>query len=387
MKKVRIYPNENQKKKLNDIFGANRFIYNNIVKESSDFYLKNKFNKKEFKEKFRKFAIKKEMKDIYPEYILDKPEEVMDSAYRDLVKALEADLAKSKSQKNKTGKGYQCKMLNFKTKKQPSQSIEIRSRNFKLKNDNKLYFWPTFFNNEGFIIKDKLPNLEYSVRLQRLRNGKYYLCIPIFHKELKSTITKSSCALDPGVRSFLTGYDPDGLTFELGTNIQEIMKRCLVLDKLKSKLRKFKGKRNKRYKLKKLFNNIQQKIKNMIKDAHHKISKWLVLNYDNILLPVFETQKMSKKIDRKISNGSVRSMMTWSHYKFKQLLKFKMEREGKQLINCTEEFTSKTCTNCKKINYKLGSSKIFKCNSCNLKLDRDINASRNIYEKNLELLF
>lgn len=370
------------------MFGIHRYIFNLLITKTNIYYKNNKYNKKDFNNLFRKYVIKKEMINIEEtnkEYILNQNEELLDSTYRDFIKALESNHAKSHLQKSKTGKGYKCNMIKFKTKKQPSQSIELRSRSIKLK-DNKLYFFTNYFNKIGFKIKNKLPEIKYSCRLQRLRNGKYYLCIPI-NKNKKLTKTNNSCALDPGVRTFLTLYDPKGLTIELGTNFKKIMSKCINIDKIKSKLKKNKyKKRNKRYNIKKEYINIQQKIKNMIKDSHHKIAKFLVINYDEILLPTFKTQQMSKKINRKISNKCVRQMLTWSHYKFKIILKTKAELYNKKIYDCSEAYTSKTCTNCQKINDKLGSSKVFKCKNCNLILDRDINAARNIYKKNLSLL-
>lgn len=81
-------------------------------------------------------------------------------------------------------------------------------------------------------------------------------------------------------------------------------------------------------------------------------------------------------------------MLCWSHYKFKELLRHKMNMNGNELIDCTEEYTSKTCTRCGRLNHLLDSSKTFTCpyKDCNLKIDRDIGAARNIYLKNHKLL-
>ena len=54
-----------------------------------------------------------------------------------------------------------------------------------------------------------------------------------------------------------------------------------------------------------------------------------------------------------------------------------------KVIECDEAYTSKTCGYCGTINYKLGSSKVFKCKheDCPKKFissDRDILAARNI---------
>ena len=44
-----------------------------------------------------------------------------------------------------------------------------------------------------------------------------------------------------------------------------------------------------------------------------------------------------------------------------------------------ENYTSKSCSNCFTIKYDLGANKRFKCNKCELKIDRDLNASKNIF--------
>jgi transposase len=52
----------------------------------------------------------------------------------------------------------------------------------------------------------------------------------------------------------------------------------------------------------------------------------------------------------------------------------------------TEEFTSKTCSGCGKINKELGGKEIFKCKKCELEIDRDLNVLRNIYILNIETI-
>jgi putative transposase len=56
------------------------------------------------------------------------------------------------------------------------------------------------------------------------------------------------------------------------------------------------------------------------------------------------------------------------------------------LFIVNESYTSKTCGKCGEINNKLGSQSIFKCKTCKIEIDRDINAARNICIKNSVLL-
>ena len=195
------------------------------------------------------------------------------------------------------------------------------------------------------------------------------------------------CALDPGVRSFMTGYTDEGFAFEFSNNLEKLKSKNKRLDLLQSKLNTSKFKKKKK-KYKKEIKFLHKKIKNCIKDMHHKISKLLSQNFKKILLPKFETQKMVTKKDnnRKINNETARNMNMLSHFKFKELLKHKMIVRKGALVECTEEYTSKTCGNCGILNQNLGSKKVFECSNCMNKFDRDINAARNILIKNLHLL-
>ena len=70
--------------------------------------------------------------------------------------------------------------------------------------------------------------------------------------------------------------------------------------------------------------------------------------------------------------------MSLQHYNFKEKL-LNTKELNVHIVN--EAFTSKTCGCCGKINHLLGGNKIFKCTSCELSIDRDINGARNIYLK------
>jgi putative transposase len=50
----------------------------------------------------------------------------------------------------------------------------------------------------------------------------------------------------------------------------------------------------------------------------------------------------------------------------------------------TEEYTSKTCTNCGHLHGALGSNKVYDCASCGVVYDRDAGGSRNILIKNMD---
>ena len=389
MKKIRIYPTKDQRIKLQKSFQANRWAYNQLTEKINMALATGKNLTQEFKE-IRPLIQKKTMK-VPCEDMKKQNEQVFDSAFRDLKKAVKSTMAASSMKKIKTGKGFFVHEFQFRKKKSDSINFEIRSRDIKEVSECKLHYftlWPKVFGKDDclFRVKEELGEVNYSVRIQKTRVGRYYLCIPTYTDPEISKTTRT-CAIDPGVRTMLTGYDPDGLVFEYGKNIDSIAKRWLLADKIKGRLRRFAGKRNERYNYKRKQMDLYAKIKRMIKDCHHKISKWLSKRYHKVLLPKFETSKMITKINRKLHRTTVRKMQGWSHYAFRILLKHKMEQNGNQLIECTEEYTSKTCGSCGRINHGLGSSKSFICPqpSCELRIDRDIGAARNIFLKNSHL--
>ena len=75
-------------------------------------------------------------------------------------------------------------------------------------------------------------------------------------------------------------------------------------------------------------------------------------------------------------------MLGWNHYKFRQKLALKAEH---CLVHeVTEEYTSKTCGSCGRINHDLKGEKIYDCKHCEWKIGRDMNGARNILMMNLE---
>jgi IS605 OrfB family transposase len=317
----------------------------------------------------------------------------MDSTFRDFIKALDSSRAlylslveKENKKQLHLRKPVAYPRLKFKSWKDNTSSLEIRSRTIMSSSkDGLIRCYPTFFKfkkGEGIPFHGNLPTMDYSVRLQRTRNRKYYLCIPAL-KTFAQTQSNSTCAIDPGVRDFLTIYDPAGLVVGIKDGNEHIFNRCMRIDRLQSRLSKETSKR-KRYRMRKHIYNIYQRMKHMINDVHQKMSKWLADNYKEVLLPKFETSEMTSK-QKRISSKTSRAMLTWSHYKFRMMLTDKMERAGGRLILCNEYYTSKTCSRCGTINNHIKRQKTFDCKNCKVVNDRDVNAARNIYLMNEHL--
>ena len=226
---------------------------------------------------------------------------------------------------------------------------------------------------------------QHDMTIEKTVTGRYYLIVLTVRSTKTLNGRKPIVALDPGVRTFQTGYDPSGKVLSLGENLakKEIMPLLKREDLLKSLREKVNAKT--RFRMKRRCGRLRTKIGNIINDFQWKCANYLATNYDTILLPSFNVSNMVKKSKRNLSKVSIRSMLSLGHYKFKQKLKHLCEIYRSKLIEVDESYTTQTCTNCGTIN-KVGGSKIYRCLNCGLTIERDINGSRNILIKTLSEL-
>ena len=175
------------------------------------------------------------------------------------------------------------------------------------------------------------------------RFGKWWIAVP--HKVLLSRSenqgTTEIVALDPGIRSFISFYSPNSSGNIGKGDFGRIQRLCTHLDNLISRRDRIFNKQKRRSYTRAAM-RMRAKIKHLITELHHKTAKFLTDNFDVILLPIFETKGMVLRAARKIGKKSVRSMLTFAHYQFKQFLKWKAFQTGKTVLDCDEAYTSKT---------------------------------------------
>jgi putative transposase len=268
----------------------------------------------------------------------------------------------------------ECK---FRSCKAPRQTMKFNNSNFK---QGKWY--PRLTKKMSFQVAEVIPkSSKNATQLIKTKDGSWYA---VFLEPVEKTnnTTEKIIALDPGVRTFLTGFDGERFV-EFGKgDMGRIARLCQHLDQLMSRISKSSS-RKQRQKMRKAAALMRTKIRNLIDECHHKIASWLVKNYQIILLPLFETSQMTRRKKRKIRSKTARGMLTWAHYRFKQVLKAKAELSGCTVIDVTEEFTSKTCVKCGHLHQSLGGNKIFKCPHCGFTIGRDFNGAFGILLKAL----
>jgi len=145
---------------------------------------------------------------------------------------------------------------------------------------------------------EPLPQtMEYDSRLTKDYLNQYWMCIPIRFpvKSLdnQETLNRKGRigAIDPGAWTFAAIYDTNGTTIEVGKNdIQRIYRLGFEVDKLQWSKKETRHKE--RYQLKRAARRIRRKIKNLVKDLHYRLIKYLCLNFEFVLLPKFDTKGM-----------------------------------------------------------------------------------------------
>ena len=172
---------------------------------------------------------------------------------------------------------------------------------------------------------EQLPDGHQDSRLT-LHNGQYHLAVTFKAERRESETQARVVALDPGIRTFLTWFSETDAGQIGKHDFGRIQRLCHHLDQLISRTAKA-GSRRKRN-LRKAADRMRVRITNLINELHHQAARFLVDNFDLILLPTFETSDMVQRGKRKIRSKSVRSMLTFAHYRFQQFLLWKAMGDG-----------------------------------------------------------
>ena len=119
------------------------------------------------------------------------------------------------------------------------------------------------------------------------------------------------------------------------------------------------------------------RIQNLINELHHKTARFLVDNFEVILLPDFKTSGMVTRSQRRIRSKTVRNLLSFAHHRFRNFLRHKASENGRTVLIVNEAYTSKTVSWTGEINHKLGGRKTVS-SSDGRRMDRDHNGARGI---------
>jgi putative transposase len=348
-KKIRIYPTKKQRFVFKQWLGTSRRFFNDAIK-----YLQTSGTSAAWK------IIKGPQIASAPIWAEKMPYQIKSVAIRDACFAVIAAKRKGKQ----TG---QWQKVHFKKKRDPIQSCYIPKGSI-----TKVGIYPRLTGELKW--SENLPK-EFGDGRLVFENGRWFVCLPTKIRRKESDNQGRVVSLDPGVRTFLTYFSETGCG-KLGIgDFGKIQRLCEHVDNLISRISKASHQQKQRFK--KAAARMRWRIRDLVNELHHKSAKFLVENFDIILLPTFETKNMVKRVSRKIKSKTVRSMLTWAHYRFKIFLKHKAFEFGKTVIDVNESYTSKTVSWTGEI-IEIGSrKKIQSKDGCIM--DRDYNGARGIF--------
>ncbi len=117
---------------------------------------------------------------------------------------------------------------------------------------------------------------------------------------------------------------------------------------------------------------LHEHVANVRRDFWHKLTHWLVHHYGLIVLEDLALDFMLRHEHLALSAHDAGLGL------FRQLLDYKAESAGSHVTTVNAAYTSQVCSGCGLIVEKDLSVRVHRCPACSLKLDRDLNAARNI---------
>jgi putative transposase len=350
-KRVRIYPDKGQRNLFRQWFGTSRFVYNETV---------NHLNlPKAERENHWMAAATKRILPALPSWADPVPFQVKKIAVEDAYKAFSNGCRKAKQ----TGAPFK---LSYRSRKDPKQSCYIPKSALK---DAGIY--PRI---AGKLKKsEEFPDDSLDSRLV-FEHGRWFVIVPYKVEIAQAESQGRAVAIDPGVRTFATCFS-EGLAVKIGEgDFARIARLGRCMDDLISRMSKAKCRPKAR--MKKALGRMKWKLWDLVDEIHFKTINLLVGVYDIIILPKGGTSDMVAKSTRRIQSKTVRSMLTYAFHRFAMRLESKAHSLGKQVVRCSEAWTSQTASWTGEIK-KIGSAKTIV--SKGVKVDRDINGARGIF--------
>jgi len=356
--KYKINPNEDQKVLLNKHFGSIRFVYNFFLNERKREYETNK-NTINYYDNAKSLTGLKQQEDF------SWLNEINSQSLQDSLKNLET------SYKNffRFKKGFpKFKSKHSKNSFTVPQSVKIQNGKLRI---------PKFKEPIDIIMHRTFSGTIKQCTISKTPTNEYFVSILVETTHTPIPKTRKSIGIDLGLKDFV--ITSDGYKYK---NNRYTKRYQTKLKKAQQHLSRKKKGSNSYQEQKLKVARIHKKIANSRLDNLHKVSTELIKKYDVIFLEDLNIKGMVKnhKLAKHIADAS------WS--KFIELLTYKAEWNDKQIVKIDRFFpSSKTCNCCGYINQNLKLDvREWTCPSCNTKLDRDLNASKNILKEGYKII-
>ncbi|WP_338602764.1 transposase [Sulfolobus tengchongensis] len=204
-----------------------------------------------------------------------------------------------------------------------------------------------------------------------IKEDKVYL---VFRKELPTTTPLEVVSFDSNLYS-LDGYDGEKF---VTISLKQLYSLKYAMQMKRGKVQSIASKKLKRGKM--LLAKYSHRERNRVNDLVHKLANFILGLYNNHVL-VFEKLNKQGMFDD-ASNSLSRKLSRSVWRKLVSVLKYKASFYGCKVVEVNPRFTSRSCPRCGWVNSRMV-GKTFRCGKCGFTLDRQFNASLNIFKKYL----
>ncbi|NES17768.1 MAG: IS200/IS605 family element transposase accessory protein TnpB [Symploca sp. SIO3E6] len=227
-----------------------------------------------------------------------------------------------------------------------------------------------------------LDGIIKTVTVSKCPSGKYYASVLMGYDgdNPRPNTDGRVIGIDLGIKDFAITYDGDKTSkYTNPKHLYKYQKKLAVKQRIAA--RKEKGSSRKK-KANKITARVYEQVSNVRQDYLHKLSRKIVDNNQVVVVESLNVKGMVRnhKLAKAISDTS------WGT--FVNFLSYKLEKEGKVLIEINQWFpSSKLCSNC---HYQISDLPLdvraWSCPSCGTHHDRDGNAAQNIRAEGIRLL-
>lgn len=347
--KYRIYPNESQEIQLTKTFGCVRFVYNALLEHRIKLYADTKKSMPYSQMSAHLTKMKKEI-----DWLYDVAAQPLQQSLRDLGTAYDMFF-----------RGVN-RFPKFKSK-HSSQSARF-PQNTKVDFELNRIRIPKVGWVKAILHREFSDDYT-SITVSKSRSGKYYASVLVEEHIAPISKTGEDVGIDVGLKDLLTLSD--GTSFDNPRWFRESEARIKQLNKKLSRQRRGS---NSYKKTKILLAKAHEKLASRRKDYHHKMSKWLVENYDLIVTEDlnFSNMAQSLKLGKSVHDAGLGMLINFISYK--------AEWYGKEHLKVDRFYpSSKLCSECGSMYKELKlSERDWICSDCGVHHDRDVNAAKNI---------
>ena len=398
--KFRLKPTEEQIAMLKQHGGNTRFVWNKLLEYSNK--EKERINVYPTQSQLQKLILTLKQENKFLKISHSQPLQInAQKLVKTFIKAFKPETISARNKKIAIAKSEKDEELR---KRKLAKALNFGFPKFKSKNkNNDNLFYPQYFEiGRSRISFPKLGWINYIkhrevlgkplfVTITQDGGDQYYVSITTelkIKEKTKPNLDNSNIiGIDVGLKNF--AVFSDGNVIEnpktLKKNLKKLRKENKSLsrkeyDKITKKTS------NNRIKQISKVQKVHRKIRNIRKEFLHQLTHHIITKYDGVILEDLDIQGLLQK-EKKNDREMNRSISDVSWFEFGRQLEYKSIWNSKYFCKVDSYFPStQLCSKCGRRAKLLLEDRVYFCEYCNNKMDRDYNSSLNLHDEGMRIL-